>query len=127
MYLTIDTQKDQPIYEQIYRQIVLGIGKGNLQPGEGLPSVRQMAEQLGVNMHTILKTYQLLKDHGYITMDRRIGAAVRSPLPEKDPSWMEEYKEEFTYLVAQGLVRGLSEEELQEILSRIVTSFKGGL
>ena len=90
MYLTIDTQKDQPIYEQIYRQIVLGIGKGNLQPGEGLPSVRQMAEQLGVNMHTILKTYQLLKDHGYITMDRRIGAAVRSPLPEKDPSWMEE-------------------------------------
>lgn len=76
MLLQLDFSSDLPIYLQIRNQIVLGIASGALVPGECLPTIRTLADEAGVNMMTVSKAYQLLKQEGYIRTDRRSGAVV---------------------------------------------------
>ena len=76
MIISLDTSSSVPIYVQLRNQIVLGIGRGDLKPGEGLPTVRQMAKDAGINTMTVNKTYQILKTEGFIEIDRRFGAFV---------------------------------------------------
>lgn len=76
MIIQIDFAGDLPLYSQLRDQIVIGIAAGLLQPGEALPSVRRLAADIGINIHTVNKAYALLRDEGYIVMDRRSGAAV---------------------------------------------------
>lgn len=87
MLLRLDFNGETPIYQQIRNQIVLAVASGRLSPGERLPTIRALAEETGINMMTVSKAYQLLKQEGYITTDRRSGAAVRvkdgeGPAPE---------------------------------------------
>lgn len=76
MLLQLDFNSDRPIYQQIRDQIVVGIAQGVLAPGEKLPTIRALADEAGVNMMTVSKAYQLLKQEGYITTDRRSGTVV---------------------------------------------------
>ena len=76
MLLKLDFSSDQPIYMQIRNQIVLGVAQGQLAPGERLPTIRALSEECGINMMTVSKAYQLLRQEGYITTDRRSGAVV---------------------------------------------------
>lgn len=76
MLLQLDFNSERPIYQQIRDQIVVGIAQGVLSPGEKLPTVRSLADEAGVNMMTVSKAYQLLKQEGYITTDRRSGTVV---------------------------------------------------
>ena len=71
MIIKINSRSEMPIYLQLRNQIVKGIGKGELEQGEILPTVRQMAADLGVNAMTVSKAYQLLKAEGFIETDRR--------------------------------------------------------
>ena len=71
MILSLDMSSDVPIYVQLRNQIVTGIGKGELKAGESLPSVRQMAQDAGINSMTVNKAYQILKAEGFIEIDRR--------------------------------------------------------
>lgn len=76
MLFQLDFNSERPIYQQIRDQIVVGIAQGVLSPGEKLPTVRALADEAGVNMMTVSKAYQLLKQEGYITTDRRSGTVV---------------------------------------------------
>ena len=76
MIIELDMNSSIPIYVQLRNQIVMGIGHGELKPGESLPTVRQLAEDAGVNTMRVNKTYQILKTEGYINIDRRHGAVV---------------------------------------------------
>lgn len=76
MILKFDFSSSEPLYMQLRNQIVIGIGEGKLKPGEKLPTIRALAEESGINMMTVSKAYQLLKQEGYITTDRRSGATV---------------------------------------------------
>ena len=76
MILHIDFQSGQPLYLQLRDQVVLAIADGRLSPGEHLPTIRALAEESGINMMTVSKAYQLLKQEGYIATDRRSGAVV---------------------------------------------------
>ena len=76
MLFRLDFQSAVPIYRQIRDQVVLAVAQGELTPGERLPTTRALAEDAGVNVMTVSKAYQLLKQEGYITTDRRSGAAV---------------------------------------------------
>ncbi|MDO5712860.1 MAG: GntR family transcriptional regulator [Tissierellia bacterium] len=126
MFLSIDFQSERPIYEQIYRQIIEGIAKNHLEPGDSLPSVRQLGEQLGVNMHTIHKSYQWLREDGYVVMDRRKGATIANPLPPKTKIWEERRREELTFLLAEGLVRGMKIDEFEKELHDLLKSLEKG-
>lgn len=76
MLLRLDFNSERPIYQQIRDQIVVGIARGQLPPGEKLPTIRALADEAGVNMMTVSKAYQLLKQEGYISTDRRSGTVV---------------------------------------------------
>ena len=62
----IDQRSDVPIYEQLHRQLIAAIVGDELSPGDSLPSVRSLAVDLGINLHTVNKAYALLRDEGYI-------------------------------------------------------------
>ena len=76
MIIKINTKSETPIYLQLRNEVVKGIGKGEFEIGEALPTVRQMAMELGVNTMTVSKAYQLLKTEGFIETDRRKGTVV---------------------------------------------------
>jgi DNA-binding transcriptional regulator YhcF (GntR family) len=76
MLLTFDFSGSVPLYLQLRNQIVVGIAEGKLRPGEKLPTIRALAEESGINMMTVSKAYQILKQEGYIATDRRHGATV---------------------------------------------------
>lgn len=76
MLLHLDFSLDTPIYQQIRNEIVRGIASGSLPPGGQMPSIRALAESLGVNMMTVNKAYALLKQEGYLKADRRAGTVV---------------------------------------------------
>ncbi|MGN0979922.1 MAG: GntR family transcriptional regulator [Candidatus Avoscillospira sp.] len=81
MLLRLDFSIDTPIYQQIRNQIVRGIAAGDLKPGDQLPPIRTLAEDCGVNMMTVSKAYQQLKQEGYLKTDRRAGTVVCPRLP----------------------------------------------
>ena len=76
MILKLDFTGELPIYQQIRNQIVMGIASGQLQAGEKLPTIRTLADEMGINMMTVSKAYQLLKQEGHITTDRRGGTII---------------------------------------------------
>ncbi len=79
MLIRIDANGSQPLYQQIRDQIVAGIATGELEPGQGLPSVRTLASDLGINLHTVNKAYAVLRDEGYVRMRGRAGAVIADP------------------------------------------------
>ena len=85
MLMHLDFESDIPIYQQIRNQIVLGIAEGKLTAGEKLPTIRALSEECGINMMTVSKAYQLLKQEGYIHTDRRSGATVRQQKNKNGP------------------------------------------
>ena len=68
MLIEIDFQSDEAIYMQLRNQIVLGIATSMLQEGDTLPSVRQLADDIGINMHTVNKAYSVLRQEGFVPL-----------------------------------------------------------
>ena len=94
MLIEVDFNSDEAIYIQLCNQIILGIAMSDIQEGDSLPSVRQLADTVGVNMHTVNKAYHVLKREGYISLDKRRGAVIAVDVlyagetdPEKD-AWL---------------------------------------
>ena len=76
MFLKIDFNSDEAIYIQLRNQIIMGIATDMIREGDTLPSVRQMADYIGINMHTVNKAYSVLRQEGFVKLDRRKGAVV---------------------------------------------------
>ena len=110
MIIKINTQLPDPIYEQLRNQIVFGIAAKQLVPGEGLPSVRRLAADLGINLHTVNKAYALLNDEGYIVMDRRKGALVAQLIPN-DTGFVTNLSRRLHLAAAEAKCRKVNEKE----------------
>lgn len=114
MIIAINEYSDIPIYIQIRDQIVLGISDGRLVPGEQLPTVRGLAEEMGINSMTVNKAYQMLKQEGYIYTDRRNGAKVRERM-EFSHELPAQAKEQLQKVISEAKVRGISKEDFYKI------------
>lgn len=114
MVLAIDDSSDIPIYQQLRNQIVLGISDGRLKPGEQLPTVRALAEEIGVNAMTVNRAYQVLKQEGYIVTDRRNGAKVRMEFLGSG-SLSVEAEETLKRIISEAKIAGMTQEEFLEI------------
>ena len=86
MIIRIDQTSTEPLYLQIRQQIVAAIARGGLRPGDSLPSVRSLAHDLGINLHTVNKAYALLRDEGYVLMRGRAGAFIAESPVERAPA-----------------------------------------
>jgi len=78
MFLTVDTNDKRPIYQQVVDGVKTLIARGDLSEGMTLPSVRQVAGDLGVNLNTIAFAYRQLQDEGFLTVRHGAGAVVSS-------------------------------------------------
>ena len=108
MLLQLDFSGRLPIYMQIRNQIVLGIASGELAPGEKLPTIRQLAQEIGINVMTVSKAYSLLKQEGYITADRRGGTVVSGSPGAGELS--ERYRGALRIIAAEARLAGMDED-----------------
>lgn len=109
MIMSIRMNSDIPIYKQLVRQIVNGIADGSLSPGEQLPTVRALAEEIGVNVMTVNKAYQSLKKDGYIEADRRNGARVKTKIVQKGEI-SSDTLEALQNIIMEAKVKGVTED-----------------
>ncbi|MCF7886243.1 MAG: GntR family transcriptional regulator [Candidatus Marinimicrobia bacterium] len=119
MLIKIEFESKMPIYKQLKNQIIEGIAKGELKPGESMPSVRKMAEDIGINLHTVNKAYKLLKNEGLLSTHRRKKVVVNSREQMLDPHFAKEAKEKLRPIIAKSYCKGINEEEFKNIVSRI--------
>jgi GntR family transcriptional regulator len=106
-------ESDIPIYLQLRNQIVKGIATGGLLLGESLPTVRQLADDAGVNPMTVNKAYGLLKQEGFIVIDRRHGAKVADLLPQKS-GLRDDLEAELVLILCEAKLGGMNEDEVVE-------------
>jgi GntR family transcriptional regulator len=123
MIIRIEPDSDFPIYEQLSNQIIEGIARGWIQPGDSLPSVRAFASDLGVNMHTVNKSYHLLEKKGIIKIVPKSGTIISSP-QDFNHSSLDRLKDEYMPLIAESLVVGMSQKQIQELVSTIINDIK---
>ncbi|MFQ9674828.1 MAG: GntR family transcriptional regulator, partial [Clostridium paraputrificum] len=124
MIINLNMNSDVPIYVQLRNEIVMGIGRGELKRGESLPTVRQMAADIGVNTMTVNKAYKILKDEGYIEIDRRHGAKV-NPSINLSFEFKEKLESELELLVAESVLKGISKEEFLNMFNSVFAGMKG--
>ncbi len=119
MVIEIRDGSDVPIYLQLRNQIVAGISDGRLAPGERLPTVRALAEELGVNVMTVNKAYQLLKQEGFLCTDRRNGARVRERPGEETGTLPPESVERLRMLAAEARARGMDRADFLALCGQL--------
>lgn len=102
----------------------MGIATDRIHEGDSLPSVRQLAENIGINMHTVNKAYTVLKQEGYIKLDRRRGAVIALDI-DKIRS-IERLREELSVLLARSVCKNISREEVHDLVDEIYDYYTGG-
>lgn len=124
MLLSIAFESDIPLYQQIKNQIITGIAQGKLKPGESLPSVRQLAADIGINFHTVNKVYQQLKQENWVVIHRKSGVIVNPELNlQADETYRESLTSTLEVLFAEAHLRGMTLEESQQLLKTIYGSY----
>lgn len=123
MIIKIDFNSDEALYLQLRNQIVLGIATSQYREGDSLPSVRSMAETIGINMHTVNKAYTVLKQEGYVKVDRRRGAIVAIDMNKLEA--MTELKRELQVMIAKGSCKGITKEDFHQLIDDIYEEYGG--
>jgi len=124
MYLEIDFNSDEAIYIQLCNQIILGIATAEIKEGDVLPSVRQLAELIGINMHTVNKAYSVLRQEGFVKVDRRRGAVIA--LNADKLKALEELQQDLTVVLAKAICKNVSREEIHQLVDRLYDSYGFG-
>lgn len=123
MIIEIDFNSDEALYIQLRNQIILGIATNRFREGDPLPSVRALAGSIGINMHTVNKAYTVLKQEGYVKVDRRRGAVIAVDIDRIRA--IEEMKKELRVLLAKGSCKNISREEVHALIDEIYEDYGG--
>ena len=121
MLWKIDFSSDEALYLQLCNQIIMDIAADTLRDGDSLPSVRQLADNIGINMHTVNKAYALLKQEGFVKLDRRKGAFVFLDMDKMQA--LEEMRQDLEVVLARGICRNVSREEAHKLLDEVFDSY----
>jgi len=116
-----------PLYTQLVNVIVEGIARKQLRPGEPLPSVRSLASDLGINLHTVNKAYHILKQEGYVQINRKQGVVVHpDTMPPADEPYRQRLNEQLRPLIADAICRGLTEEQFGALCHEVFEDIRKG-
>ena len=124
MLIEIDFNSDEAIYMP-RNQIILGIATSQFQEGDMLPSVRQLADMIGINMHTVNKAYTVLKQEGYVKVDRRRGAVIAIDIDRMQA--IEQMRGELQVTLAKASCKNISREEVHALIDEIYEDYEKGM
>ena len=119
--IKIDFQSDEALYIQLRNQIILGIATSTLREGDVLPSVRQLAEDIGINMHTVNKANSVLRQEGFVTIDRRRGAIVSLDVDKLQA--LDEMQKNLRVLLAKGRCKNITRQEIHDMVDEIFDGY----
>ena len=119
----IDFNSDEAIYIQLCNQIIYGIATNQLSEGDSLPSVRSLADEININMHTVNKAYGILREEGYVKLDRRRGAIIS--IDRDKSAILEAMKDRIMATVARGICSGVTREEAHAIIDDLYDRLTG--
>lgn len=110
MFLTVDASDKRPLYQQVVDGVKALIARGLLREGMTLPSVRQVAGDLGVNLNTIAVAYRQLQEEGFLTVRHGAGAVVSSRRARSVPE--DELLKPLRTALTELILAGLSDREI---------------
>ena len=122
MLIEVDFNSDEAIYVQLCNQIILGIATSVIREGDSLPSVRQLADMIGVNMHTVNKAYSVLTREGYISLDKRRGAVISLDIDKMEQ--LEEMRNQLRIVLARGCCKNISRQEVHNLVDEIFDDYE---
>lgn len=125
MILKVDFNSDEAIYIQLRNQIIVGIAMEDIREGDPLPSVRQLADNIGINMHTVNKAYSVLRQEGFVKLDRRKGAVISLDVDKLHV--LEEMRRELGVVLARGACKNITCEEVHQLVDEIYQVFAKGV
>ena len=123
MIIEIDFNSEEALYLQLCNQIIQGIAMDHFHEGDSLPSVRQLADTIGINMHTVNKAYTVLKQEGFVKVDRRRGAIVAVDIDKVRA--LEEMEKELKVVLAKASCKNISREEVHALIDEIYGNYGG--
>ena len=121
MIVEIDFNSEKALYIQLINQIIIGIATDQIREGDTLPSVRQLADNIGINMHTVNKAYSVLKQEGFLRVDRRRGAVIA--LDTDKMRTISEMRRDLSVILARGVCKNVSREEVHNLVDSIYDAF----
>ena len=121
MIIKIDFNSSEAIYMQLRNQIIMGIATAQLQEGDSLPSVRHLAEKVGINMHTVNKAYAVLREEGIIHLDRRRGAVIA--IDGNKLQTLEDMKRQLAVVLAKGRCKNITKEDVYTLVDEIFEEY----
>lgn len=122
MIIEVDFNSDEAIYIQLCNQIIMGIATSVIHEGDSLPSVRRLADTIGVNMHTVNKAYSVLKREGYISLDKRRGAVISLDIDKLEE--LQVMKGQLQIVLARGCCKNISRQEVHELVDEIFDDYE---
>ena len=123
MIFTIDYNRDEAQYVKLCNQIIMCIANEKIHEGDSLPSVRQLADNIGINMHTVNKADSVLRQEGYIKLDRRHGAVIALDIDRIKA--MNELTDELRVVVAKAMCRNISTDKIHALVDDVIAEFTG--
>ena len=123
LIIEIDFNSDEAIYMQLRNRIIMGIATSELREGDSLPSVRNLADNIGINMHTVNKAYSVLKQEGFLRLDRRRGAVIALDMDKLRA--MDEMKDDLALIVARGICRDVGRDQVHALVDELYDEFLG--
>ena len=121
MYVEIDFNSEEAIYIQLCNQIIIGIATEEIKEGDTLPSVRQLAELIGINMHTVNKAYTVLRQEGFVKLDRRKGAVIALDVDKLQA--LKELEQDLTVVLARAICKNISRAEVHQLVDALFDSY----
>ena len=122
MIIEVDFNSDEAIYIQLCNQIIMGIATSVIHEGDSLPSVRRLADTIGVNMHTVNKAYSVLKREGYISLDKRRGAVISLDIDKLEE--LQVMKRQLQIVLARGCCKNISRQGVHELVDEIFDDYE---
>ena len=117
----IDFSSDEALYLQLCNQSSMDIAAEVLRDGDSLPAGRQLADNIGINMHTVNKAYTVLKQEGFVKLDRRKGAFICLDMDKMQA--LEEMRQDLEVVLARGICRDVTREEAHRLLDQVFDAY----
>lgn len=117
----IDTNSPLLLYKQVGNQLIEQIAKGHIQDNEMLPSIRNMAQDIGINIHTVSKSYRELENKSIIKMENRLKATVIARSNRRlDENQLHNLELSIKNMIMEAYVIGYSKKQIKQYITKVL-------